>query len=137
LCSCYQKKRKKKELLVFLLLMELISTINLLTIVLLLFVVSKIWKACWILLLRPLMLSKRFKKQGISGPKYKILYGNLSEIKKMKKEADLCVLDPNSNDIFPRVFPQYHQWMSQYGTVFYPSCFFFLLFIDEDYLTHT
>jgi hypothetical protein len=56
------------------------------------------------------------------------LYGNLSEIKKMKKEADLCVLDPNSNDIFPRVFPQYHQWMSQYGTVFYPSCFFFSSF---------
>ncbi|KAG7545928.1 Cytochrome P450 [Arabidopsis suecica] len=98
--------------------MELISTINLLALVLLLFVVSKIWKACWILLLRPLMLSKRFKKQGISGPKYKILYGSLSEIRKIKNEADLWVLDPNSNDIFPRVFPHYHQWMSQYGETF-------------------
>ncbi|KFK39512.1 hypothetical protein AALP_AA3G253700 [Arabis alpina] len=91
---------------------------NLLAFLLLLFVVRKIWEACWILVLRPLMISRRFKKQGISGPKYRILYGNLGEIKKMTGEAELCVLSPNSNHIFPRVFPHYHQWMSQYGKTF-------------------
>ncbi|KFK30940.1 hypothetical protein AALP_AA6G046300 [Arabis alpina] len=48
----------------------------------------------------------------------RILYGNLGEIKKMTGEAELCVLSPNSNHIFPRVFPHYHQWMSQYGETF-------------------
>ena len=35
----------------------------------------------------------------------------------MKKEAKDWVLDPNSNDIFPRVVPHYHNWLSQYGAV--------------------
>lgn len=97
--------------------MELLSTINLLALLLLPFLVPKIWKACWILVLRPWMLSRNFKKQGISGPKYRFLYGNLPEMKKMKKESMLSVLDPNSNDIFPRVVPHYHQWISRYGAV--------------------
>ncbi|KAG5374169.1 hypothetical protein IGI04_024787 [Brassica rapa subsp. trilocularis] len=98
--------------------MELLSTINLLALVLLPFVIPKIWEACWIFLLRPWMITRRFKKQGISGPKYRFVYGNLKEIKKMKKEAKDWVLDPNSNDIFPRVVPHYHQWLSQYGETF-------------------
>ncbi|WZZ74171.1 cytochrome P450 709B3-like [Brassica napus] len=98
--------------------MELLSTINLLAFVLLPFVAPKIWEACWIFLLRPWMITSRFKKQGISGPKYRFVYGNLEEIKKMKKEAKGWVLDPNSNDIFPCVFPHYHQWLSQYGETF-------------------
>ncbi|KAF2582878.1 hypothetical protein F2Q68_00001367 [Brassica cretica] len=84
--------------------MELLSAINLLALVLLPFVVPKIWEACWIFLLRPWMITRRFKKQGISGPKYRFVYGNLREMKKMKKEANDWVLDPNSNDIFPRVY---------------------------------
>ncbi|KAL0889720.1 hypothetical protein Bca101_013703 [Brassica carinata] len=99
-------------------LMELLSTINLLALVLLPFVVPKIWEVCWIFLLRPWMITRRFKKQGISGPKYRFVYGNLQEMKKMKKEANRWVLDPNCNDIFPRVFPHYHQWLSQYGKTF-------------------
>ncbi|KAJ4892492.1 hypothetical protein Rs2_32240 [Raphanus sativus] len=57
-------------------------------------------------------------KQGISGPKYKILHGNLREIRKLKQEAKLTVLDPNSNDIFPRVLPHFQQWMFEYGETF-------------------
>ncbi|KAF8075654.1 hypothetical protein N665_1073s0002 [Sinapis alba] len=98
--------------------MELLSTINLLALVLLPFVVPKIWEACCIFLLRPWMITRRFKKQGISGPKYRFLYGNLQEMKKMKKEANRWILDSNSNDIFPRVFPHYHQWLSEYGETF-------------------
>ncbi|VVB03563.1 unnamed protein product [Arabis nemorensis] len=98
--------------------MELLNTTNLLALAFLILVVPKIYEACWILVWRPLMLSRKFKKQGISGPKYKILHGNLPEIRKLKQEAKLTVLDPNSNDIFPRVLPHIHQWMSQYGETF-------------------
>ncbi|CAN8253765.1 unnamed protein product [Cochlearia groenlandica] len=98
--------------------MELLSSINLIALLLLPFLVPKIWQSCWILFLQPRIVSRRFKKQGIYGPEYKFLYGNLPEMKKMKKEAKLTVLDPNSNDIFPRVVPHYHHWMSQYGDTF-------------------
>ncbi|VVB03565.1 unnamed protein product [Arabis nemorensis] len=36
----------------------------------------------------------------------------------MKSESQLSILDPTSNDIFPRIFPHYQQWMSQYGETF-------------------
>ncbi|XP_024010718.1 cytochrome P450 709B2 isoform X2 [Eutrema salsugineum] len=98
--------------------MELLSTTNLLALALLLLVVPKIYEACRILVWRPLMLSRRFKKQGIFGPKYRILHGNLREMRKMKQEAKLSVLDPNSNDIFPRVLPHFQEWMSRYGETF-------------------
>lgn len=97
--------------------MEFLSTTTLLALALLLLVIPKIYKSCWILVWRPWMLSRKFMKQGISGPKYKILHGNLREIRTLKQEAKLTVLDLNSNDIFPRVLPHFHQWRSQYGTV--------------------
>ena len=49
------------------------------------------------------------------------------EIKKMKKEANCWVLDSNSNDIFPRVFPHHHQWLSQYGAVLSKLVLFMVL----------
>ncbi|KAL0889721.1 hypothetical protein Bca101_013704 [Brassica carinata] len=98
--------------------MELLRTINLVALVLLPFVVPKIWEACWIFLLRPWVITRRLKRQGISGPNYRFVYGNLRQIKKMKEEAKGLVLDHNSNDIFPRVVPHYHQWLAQYGETF-------------------
>ncbi|KAH0924554.1 hypothetical protein HID58_016810 [Brassica napus] len=95
-----------------------LSTTTLLALALLLLVIPKIYKSCWILVWRPWMLSRKFMKQGISGPKYKILHGNLREIRTLKQEAKLTVLDLNSNDIFPRVLPHFHQWRSQYGETF-------------------
>ncbi|CAH2066811.1 unnamed protein product [Thlaspi arvense] len=77
-----------------------------------------IYDAFMILVWRPFVLTRRFKKQGILGPKYRILYGNLSEMNRMKRESQLLILDRSSHDIFPRVFPHYHQWMSLYGETF-------------------
>ncbi|CAA7052373.1 unnamed protein product [Microthlaspi erraticum] len=80
--------------------------------------VLRIYDAFTITVWKPFVLTRRFKKQGISGPKYRILYGNLGEIKKMKRESALSILDRSSHDIFPRVFPHFKQWMSQYGETF-------------------
>ncbi|KAL1189254.1 Cytochrome [Cardamine amara subsp. amara] len=102
----------------FVLSMELLRTINLLALALVLLIAPKIYEAFRILVWRPLMISRRFKKQGISGPKYRILHGNFPEMRQMKKEAKLSVLDPNSNDIVPRVLPHIQLWMSQYGETF-------------------
>ncbi|CAN8285958.1 unnamed protein product [Cochlearia groenlandica] len=98
--------------------MELLNTTNVLALTLLFLVIPKIYEACRILIWRPLILSRRFKKQGIFGPKYRILHGNLQEVRKLKQEANLLFLDPNNNDIFPRVLPHFHHWVSQYGETF-------------------
>ncbi|CAN7053071.1 unnamed protein product [Brassica rapa subsp. trilocularis] len=99
--------------------MELITLMNpILALLVLLFVVPKMYNALIILVWQPFVLTRRFKKQGISGPKYRFLYGNIDEINKIKRESHVSVLDPNSNDIFPRIFPHYQQWMTLYGATF-------------------
>ena len=109
--------------------MELITLMNpILALLVLLFVVPKMYNALIILVWQPFVLTRRFKKQGISGPRYRFLYGNIDEINKMKIESHLSILDPNSNDIFPRIFPHYQQWMTLYGAVFTISIFLLMCF---------
>ncbi|KAG7575194.1 Cytochrome P450 superfamily [Arabidopsis suecica] len=89
-----------------------------LALIVLLLIGLRIFEAFMILVWHPFVLTRRFKNQGISGPKYRIFHGNLSEIKKMKRESHRSTLDPSSNDIFPRILPHYQRWMSQYGETF-------------------
>ncbi|WCJ22584.1 Cytochrome P450 709B2 [Euphorbia peplus] len=81
---------------------------------------SKIWKNVWICLWRPYVVTTSFQKQGVRGPKYSVCFGSLDEMKKLKMEANQTFLDPNSNDILPRILPHYHKWCPQYGeTILY------------------
>ncbi|XP_023639685.1 cytochrome P450 709B1 [Capsella rubella] len=99
--------------------MEIIIPIYpILALLVLILVALKIFDVFVILVLQPFVLTRRLKKQGISGPKYRILYGNIGEIQKMKRESQLSILDPTSNDVFSRVLPHYRQWMSLYGETF-------------------
>ncbi|CAN6876180.1 unnamed protein product [Brassica oleracea var. botrytis] len=83
--------------------MEVLSTINLLALVLLPFVVPRIWEAYWLILLRPCMDdNKKIQETRNLRSKIQIRVRKPQEIKKMKKEANCWVLDSNSNDIFPR-----------------------------------
>lgn len=63
---------------------------------------------------RPRRIQNHFLKQGIRGPKYNFLLGNLKEI------ADLQLPSSQhfslSHDIVPRVFSFYHHWKNIYGT---------------------
>ena len=121
--------QKKEENTCVVLSMELITLMNpILALLVLLFVVPKMYNALIILVWQPFVLTRRFKKQGISGPKYRFLYGNIDEINKIKRESHVSVLDPNSNDIFPRIFPHYQQWMTLYGAVFSVLIFLLMFF---------
>ncbi|KAL1189256.1 Cytochrome [Cardamine amara subsp. amara] len=77
-----------------------------------------IYEAFMVLVLQPFVLTRRFKKQGITGPRYRFLYGNLGEIKKLKRESHHSGFDPSSNDNFPRLLPHYQKWMYLYGETF-------------------
>ncbi|XWS31916.1 hypothetical protein CRYUN_Cryun23aG0116800 [Craigia yunnanensis] len=69
--------------------------------------VSKILLVFRILVWRPHVLTKSFKKQGVTGPPYSLLRGSLDEVKELKKAAWDIILDTNSNDIFKRVLQHY------------------------------
>ncbi|GLU16647.1 hypothetical protein SLE2022_330690 [Rubroshorea leprosula] len=88
------------------------------------FLVSKLLQVLWVLFWRPYSLTKRFKKQGISGPPYRVLSGSLDEIKSMQKDAREMILDTDSNDIVQKVIPHYQKWSSEYGQLL--SIFVFL-----------
>ena len=77
--------------------------------------VSKILQVFRIVVWRPHVLTKSFKKQGVTGPPYFLLRGSLTEVKKLKKAARDIILDTNSNDIFKRVLPHYYIWSLEYG----------------------
>jgi len=65
---------------------------------------------CW----RPRRIQNHFLKQGIRGPKYNFLLGNLKEIADLQPSSSQNF--SLSHDIVPRVFSFYHHWKNIYGT---------------------
>jgi hypothetical protein len=70
-------------------------------------VVHAIW---W----RPKRLEKQLRQQGIRGTSYKLLHGDVKEIKKCSREAcsKPMTLD---HQISPRVSPFFHELVQKYG----------------------
>lgn len=58
-----------------------------------------------------------FQKQGISGPGYRPIFGNSSEIRRLYAEAK-SKATPFDHDILKRVVPFYHRWSCMYGKTF-------------------
>ncbi|RWR80538.1 cytochrome P450 714B3-like protein isoform X1 [Cinnamomum micranthum f. kanehirae] len=68
-----------------------------------------------------LVLEKRkAKKAGIKGPPPSILYGNISEMKRieLKEKAPMEEGGHVSHDYYPMLFPWFEQWRKDYGPVF-------------------
>ncbi|KAL9156714.1 hypothetical protein ABFS82_09G096000 [Erythranthe guttata] len=65
----------------------------------------------------PRKIEKHFLKQGIKGPKYQILLGNLKELSTLNLRASTQPM-PLSHNILPRVLCFYHHWKKIYGSVF-------------------
>ncbi|KAK4361950.1 hypothetical protein RND71_017191 [Anisodus tanguticus] len=64
----------------------------------------------------PKRIQKHFRKQGITGPKYQFLFGNLKEIAGFTTTSWPSSFI--SHDILPRVLPFYHHWKKIYGSTF-------------------
>ncbi|XP_059304016.1 cytochrome P450 734A1-like [Lycium ferocissimum] len=64
----------------------------------------------------PKRIQKHFKNQGITGPKYHFLFGNLKEIASFTTSSWPSSFI--SHDILPRVLPFYHHWKKIYGSTF-------------------
>lgn len=70
--------------------------------------VGKVW---W----NPIRVQSKMKLQGITGPSYKMFYGNTKEIVKMRRSSMAEPMDELSHLIFPRILPHVHSWMNNYG----------------------
>ncbi|MFS7959831.1 putative cytochrome P450 [Helianthus anomalus] len=63
-------------------------------------------------------LNKRvMSSQGIRGPPYSFIYGNMKEISIMIKQSTSFPMDI-SHDIFPRIQPHFDSWLHIYGKNF-------------------
>ncbi|KAL4192628.1 hypothetical protein AMTRI_Chr06g173000 [Amborella trichopoda] len=65
---------------------------------------------------RPRVLGKQLEKQGIRGPPYKLLYGNVKEINKLNQEAISKPMG-HSHQIVPRIFPFFLETVQNYGKI--------------------
>uniref|UniRef100_A0A7C9AQ53 11-oxo-beta-amyrin 30-oxidase n=1 Tax=Opuntia streptacantha TaxID=393608 RepID=A0A7C9AQ53_OPUST len=96
--------------------MELLLIFFLLIIV----VVSKLGHTIlWV----PWKVQRHFRRQGISGPPYRPIFGNTAEIRRMYAEVQSKPVPVNSGDtlnhgITYRVMPFYQKWSSLYGKTF-------------------
>ncbi|KAJ3689474.1 hypothetical protein LUZ61_018638 [Rhynchospora tenuis] len=67
---------------------------------------------------RPYVMAKKYREQGIVGPKYKFVFGCFQEILSLKRSAAGITMDINSHDFTPRIYPHFLTWMSVYGKTF-------------------
>ncbi|CAK7349271.1 unnamed protein product [Dovyalis caffra] len=90
------------SLLLILILLLLICTFK--------FTLSMIWV--------PLRIQIHFKKQGISGPKYSLIFGNSAGIRRLFAAAAESKSTSINHDVLHRVAPLYYEWSRKYGKTF-------------------
>ncbi|XP_057792302.1 cytochrome P450 CYP72A219-like [Salvia miltiorrhiza] len=73
--------------------------------------VCKILNWVWF---RPRNLEKRLRRQGFTGNSYRVLYGDLKDMRLMNKEASSKPLD-FSHDFVHRIMPIFHFSLKKYG----------------------
>jgi PHYB activation tagged suppressor 1 len=67
---------------------------------------------------RPRAMARMFRAQGVRGPEYRFLLGNMVEMKRLMAEAAGLVLDAGCHDYGAMVQPYYRKWMGLYGRTF-------------------
>eukprot|EP01018_Ginkgo_biloba_P022417 Gb_25247 [translate_table: standard] len=81
---------------------------------LLILLLVKVGRGLW---WKPLQMKKHFEFQGIRGPPYKFVYGNMFDMLQMKEQAMSRPMEL-SHDIIPRALPFYDQWTKRYGQTY-------------------
>ncbi|KAL0391987.1 UNVERIFIED_CONTAM: cytochrome [Sesamum radiatum] len=87
---------------------------QILVVVLLLLVWINLLKLIYTLIWLPWRFGTHFKKQGVKGPPYRLIYGNSEEITQLAKDAASKSM-PFSHNILHRVSPHYYKWSAMYG----------------------
>ncbi|KAK1678562.1 hypothetical protein QYE76_039410 [Lolium multiflorum] len=67
---------------------------------------------------RPRAITRQLRAQGIGGPGYRFIAGNLAEIKQLRAETAGDALDVGSHDFVPMVQPHFRKWIAMHGRTF-------------------
>ncbi|KAE8814177.1 Secologanin synthase [Hordeum vulgare] len=67
---------------------------------------------------RPRAIARAFRTQGVGGPHYRFLVGNILEMKRLIAETAGLALDAGCHDYGALVQPYFHKWMALYGRTF-------------------
>ncbi|XP_047317912.1 cytochrome P450 734A1-like [Impatiens glandulifera] len=79
------------------------------------YMVAFVWVKVW---WRPRKIQRQLSKQGINGPPYHLLLGNIKEIVSLTAKATSSLPLSPPHNILPRVLPFYHHWNKIYGSTF-------------------
>ena len=80
-------------------------------------VFSELVRLVW----RPRAITRQLRAQGVGGPGYHFLAGNLAEIKQLRAETAGAALDVDDHDFVPLVQPHFRKWIPIHGTKLIPS----------------
>ncbi|XP_075496985.1 cytochrome P450 CYP749A22-like [Primulina tabacum] len=72
-----------------------------------------IYKVIW----KPFRIQSAMRRQGMTGPSYKLIHGSTKEAMFLKQQAAKGPMEL-SHDIFPRIHPNFYAWMKIYGKNF-------------------
>ncbi|XP_048555198.1 cytochrome P450 709B1-like [Triticum urartu] len=67
---------------------------------------------------RPRAITRQLRAQGVGGPGYRFLAGNLAEIKRLRADTAGAALDVGNHDFVPMVQPHFHKWIPIHGRTF-------------------
>ncbi|XP_015159264.1 cytochrome P450 CYP72A219-like [Solanum tuberosum] len=79
------------------------------------FVLRWTWRILNYVWFKPKKLEKQLRQQGFKGNSYKLLYGDMKEMKKMIEEATSKPIDFSHDLIWPRINPFIHKTITNYG----------------------
>ena len=116
----YKEEEEEEEEMGYLLIVSVTMSC-----VLLLSLLSRLFYWAW---WKPMRLQKLFKDQGIVGPPYRVLIGNIMEDVRSIKEAWSKPMNL-SHKIVPRVIPFIHQIVTRYGISYLSLTLIFLLLL--------
>ncbi|GMJ02657.1 cytochrome P450, family 721, subfamily A, polypeptide 1 [Hibiscus trionum] len=93
---------------------------NHLILVVVAFLCTRLLKFAYSTIWTPLRIQSHFKSQGITGPGYRPIFGNMPEVGRLFQEATSkpSPLHNGDHHILPRVTPFYHIWSNMYGKPF-------------------
>lgn len=81
--------------------------------------------ACY--LLTPMRIQRIMEKQGVRGPKRRLLTGNISEMLALHSSATSEPMKSISHDVVARLAPHFAAWYPKYGTK--PNHMYFFIFL--------
>ncbi|XWS24338.1 hypothetical protein CRYUN_Cryun28dG0092700 [Craigia yunnanensis] len=77
-----------------------------------------LWKFVYSTIWIPWRIQNHFKKQGVTGPGYRPIFGNSAEIRRQFEEVNSKPAALHHHDVLPRVAPFFHRWSNMYGKPF-------------------